>query len=96
MTPSQLIKNKHAQILAIMQRFPVQNPRVFGSIAKGLDNEKSDLDLLIDPLPKMTMLDLCGLQIELEDLLGIKVDILTPRSLPEKFRMQVLTEAKPL
>lgn len=96
MIPSLLIKHKHSQIMAIMQRFPVQNPKVFGSIAKGIDNEQSDLDLLIEPLPQMTMLDLCGLQIELEELLGMHVDILTPRSIPEKFRNQVLAEAKPL
>ncbi len=60
----------------------------------GKDTENSGLDILVDTTPKTTMFDLCGLQMELEDLLGIKVDVLTPRSLPEKFREQVLAEAK--
>lgn len=96
MTPSQLLKLKQTEIMAISQQFAVENLRVFGSVAKGLDTEKSDLDILVDPTPKTTMLDLCGLQMELEELLGIRVDVLTPRSLPEKFRQQVLNEARAL
>ncbi|MGY4674085.1 nucleotidyltransferase family protein [Ursidibacter arcticus] len=94
MTPSQLIQAKHTEIMAISQQFAVENVRIFGSVAKGKDTENSDLDILVDTTPKTTMFDLCGLQMELEDLLGIKVDVLTPRSLPEKFRQQVLAEAK--
>ncbi|HHW7568137.1 TPA: nucleotidyltransferase family protein [Mannheimia haemolytica] len=96
MTPSQLLKLKQAEIMAISQQFAVENLRVFGSVAKGLDTEKSDLDILVDTTPKTTMFDLCGLQMELEELLGIRVDVLTPRSLPEKFRQQVLNEARAL
>lgn len=96
MTPSQLLKLKQTEIMAISQQFAVENLRVFGSVAKGLDTEKSDLDILVDTTPKTTMLDLCGLQMELEELLGIRVDVLTPRSLPEKFRQQVLNEARAL
>lgn len=96
MIPSQLIKAKHAEIMALSRQFAVENLRVFGSVAKGLDTENSDLDILVDTTAKTTMFDLCGLQAELEDLLGIKVDVLTPRSLPEKFRRQVLAEAKAL
>lgn len=96
MTPSQLLKLKQTEIMEISQQFAVENLRVFGSVAKGLDTEKSDLDILVDTTPKTTMLDLCGLQMELEELLGIRVDVLTPRSLPEKFRQQVLNEARAL
>ncbi|MDD7544379.1 nucleotidyltransferase family protein [Actinobacillus porcinus] len=96
MLPSQLVKAKQAEILAISHQFALENLRIFGSVAKGVDREGSDLDILVDPTPKTTMFDLCGLQVELEELLGIKVDVLTPRSLPEKFREQVLREAKPL
>ena len=67
--------------------------RVFGSVAKGLDDENSDLDILLDPLPHTTLF---GLKMEFEELLGIKVDVLTPRDLPEQFRAQMLQEAKPL
>ncbi|OOH90640.1 nucleotidyltransferase [Pasteurellaceae bacterium 15-036681] len=96
MVPSKLIQQRYPEMMAIIHQFPIHNPRIFGSIAKKMDTEQSDLDLLVEPLPHTTMLDLCGLQIELEDLLGIRVDVLTPRSLPEKFREQVLQEAIPL
>jgi predicted nucleotidyltransferase len=72
------------------------NPRVFGSVARGEDAEGSDLDLLVDPAPRTTLLDLAGLQIELEAKTGLKVDLLTPKSLPEKFRRRVLEEAQPV
>jgi predicted nucleotidyltransferase len=52
--------------------------------------------LLVDTLPGATLFDLGGLQDELEELLGVRVDLLTPRDLPEKFRAQVLAEAMPV
>lgn len=96
MKPSELLQQHRAELLQISQQFAVENVRVFGSVAKGLDDENSDLDILLDPLPRTTLFDLCGLKMAFEELLGIKVDILTPRSLSEKFRTQVLQEAKPL
>ena len=93
---SQKVRDHRQQMLTILQQFPIRNPKIFGSVAKGIDTAESDIDLLVEPLPQMTMFDLCGLQIELEELLGVKVDVLTPRSLPEKFRQQVLSEAIPL
>lgn len=62
----------------------------------GTDAEGSDLDLLVDALPGTTLFDLGGLQLELEDLLGVSVDLLTPLDLPLQFREQVLSEAKPV
>ncbi len=62
----------------------------------GSDREGSDLDLLVDALPGATLFDLGGLQIELEELLGVPVDLLTPGDLPEKFREKVLAEAQPV
>jgi len=62
----------------------------------GGDREGSDLDLLVDALPDATLFDLGGLQMELEELLGAPVDLLTPGDLPEKFREKVLAEAKPV
>lgn len=72
------------------------NPRVFGSTATGHATEHSDLDLLVDALPGATLLDLGALQVELEALLGVKVDLLTPGDLPPAFRDQVLAEARPI
>ncbi|MEY4592040.1 MAG: hypothetical protein RIR18_935 [Pseudomonadota bacterium] len=72
------------------------NPRVFGSVMRGTDTENSDLDLLVDPLPGVTLFDLGAIQIELEESLGVSVDVLTPKDLPESFRAQVLAEAAQL
>ena len=96
MKPSVPFEQKRQDIRRIASRFPVANPRVFGSVLHGDDAEGSDLDLLFDPLPETTLFDLGGLQGELEDLLGIKVDVLTPNSLPDKFRAAVLAEAQPV
>ena len=77
-------------------RHRAANPRVFGSVLHGTDRDGSDLDLLVDALPGATLFDLGGLQIELERLLGVPVDVVTPDDLPLKFRHQVLTEARPV
>lgn len=69
------------------------NPRVFGSVLHGEDSNNSDLDLLVDPLPGATLLDLGAVQFKLEELLGVPVDVLTPGDLPAKFRDQILKEA---
>jgi len=65
-------------------------------VLRGTDQEGGDLDLLVDPLPGTTLFDLGGLHYELESLLGIPVDLLTPADLPAKFRARVLAEARPV
>ena len=77
-------------------RFRTANPRIFGSVLHGTDHEGSDLDLLVDALPGATLFDLGGLQDELETLLGVHVDLLTPADLPQKYRAKVLAEAQPV
>jgi uncharacterized protein len=69
---------------------------VFGSVVRGEDTDQSDLDILIDPTSETTLMDIAGIQVELERLLGVTVDVLTPRALPEKFRKLVLAEAVPV
>jgi predicted nucleotidyltransferase len=61
------------------------NPRVFGSVANGTDKEGSDLDILVDPTPETTLLDIGAIRHELLQLLGVPVDAVTPTALPEKF-----------
>ena len=94
--PSVLLKKNRAAIIAIINQYSVKNPRVFGSILKGNDRIGSDLDLLVEPTQRTSLFDIGGIKNELEKLLHIPVDVLTPNSLPSKFRNQILMEAKPL
>lgn len=96
MKPSTALDLKRAAVRGVVGRFHTSNPRVFGSVLLGTDKDGSDLDLLVDALPGATLFDLGGLQVELEDLLGVNVDLLTPGDLPLKFRAQVLAEARPV
>ncbi len=65
-------------------------------MARGVDTDDSDLDILIDPTPDTTLFDIGAIRFELGELLGIRVDVLTPKGLPEKFRDLVLAEALPV
>ncbi|MGJ7615348.1 MULTISPECIES: nucleotidyltransferase family protein [unclassified Variovorax] len=96
MRPSVALDMKRSAVREAVKRFRTANPRVFGSVLHGTDLEGSDLDLLVDALPGATLLDLGGLQDDLEALLGIHVDLLTPGDLPPKFRAKVLAEAQPV
>ncbi len=96
MRPSIALDGKRDSVRAAVFRYRTANPRVFGSVLNGSDAEGSDLDLLVDALPGATLFDLGGLQVELEDLLGVAVDVLTPEDLPKKFRAKVLAEARPI
>lgn len=83
MRPSIALDLKRSAIREAASRFRVANPRVFGSVLHGTDQDDSDLDLLVDALPGATLFDLGGLQDELESLLGVHVDLLTPAELPQ-------------
>ena len=96
MKPSLVLDQNRSAVREAASRFRAANPRVFGSVLHGEDTDNSDLDLLVDPLPGTTLFDLGGLQVELEQLLGIHVDVLTPGDLPAKLRQQVLAEAIPV
>lgn len=96
MKPAAALESKRTAVREAVSRFRTANPRIFGSVLHGEDREGSDLDLLVDALPGATLFDLGGLQAELEDLLGVRVDVLTPGDLPQKFRQKVLAEAQPV
>lgn len=96
MKPSAILELRRADIRAAANRFRVANPRIFGSVLRGTDSDGSDLDLLVDPMPGATLFDLGGLQMALEEMLGVGVDLLTPGDLPASFRSQVLAEALPI
>lgn len=94
--PSTVLNQNRELIRQVVLSHRSSNPRVFGSVIHGTDTDTSDLDLLVDPLPGVTLFDLGAIQIELEESLGISVDVLTPKDLPRKFRDQVLGEALPV
>ena len=94
MRPSQALSQHREAVCLAAARYRVANPRVFGSALHGNDREGSDLDLLVDPLPGATLFDLGGLQDELQELLGVSVDVLTLQDLPAKFRDVVAQEAR--
>ncbi|MBK5965281.1 nucleotidyltransferase [Thiocystis minor] len=96
MRPSVALDMKRKAVREVARCFRTANPRVFGSALFGTDRDGSDLDLLVDALPGTTLFDLGGLQDELQELLGVQVDLLTPADLPAKFRDKVLTEAQPV
>lgn len=96
MRPSELLAQHRAAIRRVVAAHRATNPRVFGSVADGADTEASDLDLLIDPQEQMSLFDLGAIIAELNDLLGIRVDVATPAALPETMRECVLRDAVPL
>ena len=96
MKPSVALELKRIAVREVTGRYRATNPRGFGSVLHGLDHDGSDIDILVDALPGAKLFDLGGLQVELEELLGVPVDLLTPQDLPIKFRQQVLQEAIPV
>ena len=96
MRPSLALAQHREAVCSAARRYRVNNLRVFGSVVRNKDTDGSDLDLLVDPLPGTTLFDLGGLQDELQELMGLRVDVLTPGDLPPQFRDQVLAEARPL
>ena len=93
MKPSEALRRNREQVRRIVAAHHARNARVFGSVLRGDDEEGSDLDILIDPTPETTLMDIGAIRHELSTLLKVDVDVLTPRGLPEKFRAQVLADA---
>jgi predicted nucleotidyltransferase len=78
MRPSEALAKHREEVLEIISRYPVSNPRVFGSVARGEDVEGSDVDILVDRKGRLTFIDLAKLEIELETLLNVPVGVHTP------------------
>ncbi len=96
MKPSEALKQHRTAIRRIIESKHGCNVRVFGSVARGDDTEHSDLDLLIDSASPLSLFDIGEMLYDLEKMLSIKVEILTPADIPAKFRERVLQEALPL
>lgn len=95
MKPSLILQQKRDEIRRIILSFDAENPRVFGSVARGEDSEGSDLDVLVDPIEgKTSLATLVRLKRALESALGVKADVLTPLSIHERYRADVLKDAR--
>ena len=89
----ELLQSKREDILRIAARYGAYNVRIFGSVTRGEADSESDIDLLVNMEPGRSLLDLCGLLIDLEELLGRKVDVVTEKGLRDRIRERVLKEA---
>jgi hypothetical protein len=87
------IKNRKHELMPILARYGATNPRVFGSVARGQETSRSDIDLLVDLPGTVSLFDVAALQIELEELLRRKVDLVTESELHHRIKPQALREA---
>ena len=93
MRPSELLKLHRNKVLAMAHSRGARNVRVFGSAARGADHDGSDLDLLVAWPDEHSLLDLVGLQLDLQDALGVRVDLATERELHPSLKDRILAEA---
>ena len=96
MKPSDALRRHREAVLGLLRQAKLTNPRVFGSVLSHEDREGSDLDILVDAAPGTTLFDLGELQVELEALVGVRVDLLVPGDLPKRSRERILAQAQPL
>jgi predicted nucleotidyltransferase len=96
MRPSEALARHRDEVLAILAKYPVSNPRVFGSVARGEDTEQSDLDLMVRPAPGATYFDLARLAGELKLLLGCEVDLGEEDVVRPHAASSILRDARPL
>lgn len=87
------IRHHRTAIEALAQRYGAHDIRIFGSVARGDTTESSDLDLLVRFDPERSLFDHGGLLMDLQDLLGVKVDVIDEEGMRPRFRTQVMKEA---
>jgi len=92
----EVVQSKREDILRLAARRGARNVRLFGSVARGEAQPESDVDFLVDLEPGHSLLDLGGLLMDLQSLLGRRVDVVTEAGLRERLRHRVLSEARPL
>ncbi|HEY0796220.1 MAG TPA: nucleotidyltransferase domain-containing protein [Acidisarcina sp.] len=96
MRASEALRIHRADLRQLISGYNVAAPRVYGSALTGIDDEESDLDLLVDATESTTLFTLTGLEHEAQQLTGVRVSVLTPGFLPLRFRDRVLALAEPL
>lgn len=92
----ELLKGQREEILRLAAQHGAKNIRVFGSVVRGEADEQSDVDFLVEMEPGRSLLDMGGLLMDLQGLLGRKVDVVSERGLRTRIRARVLREAVPL
>lgn len=92
----EMLKNRRDEILRVAAAHGARNLRVFGSVAREEADDRSDVDFLVELEPGRTLFDLGGLLMDLRELLGRDVDVVTEAGLKERIRNRVLREARPL
>jgi predicted nucleotidyltransferase len=96
MTIDDIRKSKRDEILRLAAAHGARNVRVFGSVSRGEQGTGSDLDLLVDLDAGRSLMDLGGLLVDLEKLLGGRVDVATEQMLKPRVRTRALVDAVPL
>jgi predicted nucleotidyltransferase len=96
MRPSEALARHRDEVLAIIARYPVSNPRVFGSVARGEDVEGSDVDILVERRGSLTYVDLAKLEMELEALLNVPVGVHTPGEFGPSATARIAADRRPL
>jgi uncharacterized protein len=91
-----LLEQKRTQILEKAAQYGAYDVRIFGSVARGDDDEVSDIDLLVKLEPGQSLMDLGGFLYDLEKILGTNVDVITEKGLRPRIRDEILREAIPL
>lgn len=94
MKPSIAYRQHRDAIRQVVERHHARNPRIFGSVLHGEDTGRSDLDILVDTTGETSLFDIGAIHAELTELLGVEVDVLTPASLPDRWKEEVLGEAR--
>jgi uncharacterized protein len=91
-----MLEQKREKILEIAAQYGAYDLRIFGSVARGEDDEMSDIDILVNMEPGRSLMDLGGFLYDLQNLLGSKVDVVTENGLRPRIRETILNEAVPL
>lgn len=96
MTAADALKRRRAEVLRLAAKYGATDVRVFGSVARGEADESSDIDFLVRMSPGRSAFDVGGLLMDLQDLFGRRVDVVTERGLRPRMRERVLREAIPV